>query len=293
MTTSTTVKRLSIYELAARKERGERFAVLTAYDYATARLVDQAGIPAILVGDSLGVVVLGYPDTLSVTLDDMVRHTQAVMRGTKHAIVIADMPFMSYQVSIEDAVRNAGRLIKETGAQAVKLEGGQHIAPTIRRLVEIGIPVMAHIGLTPQSINQLGGNRVQGRSTSAAQKLLDDAFAIQDAGAFSVVIEGVPAPLAERISTELTIPTIGIGAGAGCDGQVQVLYDMLGLFEDFTPRHTKHYAELAATIRAATDDYCREVRERAFPSAKESFSMDQSLVDELHYGPSSSAAERA
>ncbi len=263
------------------KRRGERFAVLTAYDYPTAKLLDDSGIPVLLVGDSLGTVVLGFANTLNVTLDDMVRHAQAVVRGAKRAMVVVDMPFMSFQVSAEDALRNAGRLIQESGAQAVKLEGGLRTADTIRRIVEAGIPVMGHVGLTPQSFNVFGGHKVQGRDLAAAANIIRDAEAVQEAGAFSVVLEGVPAPLAQRITKRLDIPTIGIGAGPECDAQVQVLYDMLGLFDDFVPKHVKHYAQIGQAIKQAVQQYQAEVLAGAFPTAKESFNLSEDVLREL------------
>ena len=234
--------RLPITELKVMKQRREKIPMLTAYDYPTARLVEQAGVPIILVGDSLGMVVLGYDSTVPVTMEDMIHHAKAVVRGTERAIVVADMPFMTYQVSTEEALRNAGRLIKETGATAVKLEGGQEVAETVRRLTAAGIPVMGHLGLTPQSVNQLGGYRLQGKTPAAAVKLLHDAKALEDAGAFAVVLETIPARVAECVTARLAIPTIGIGAGPFCDGQVQVIHDFLGIFQDFVPRHAKQYA---------------------------------------------------
>lgn len=226
------------------KAKGEKLTMLTAYDYSTAKLVDGAGINAILVGDSLGNVVLGYPDTISVTMEDMIHHSVAVSRGIKDTLLICDMPFMSYQTSVYDAVVNAGRLMKEGRAHAVKLEGGQEMEETIRAIVNASIPVCAHIGLTPQSINALGGFKVQGKGEEAAQKLLDDARAVERAGAFAVVLECVPAALAKKVSEEISIPTIGIGAGADCDGQVLVYQDMLGMFTDFKPKFVKHYANV-------------------------------------------------
>src|SRR4051812_7387622 len=228
--------RLTITQLKEMKSRGERIAMLTAYDYPTARVLDDAGAHMLLVGDSMGTVVYGYDTTIKVTLEDIIRHTGAVVRGSAKALVVADMPFLSYQVSVDEAVRNAGRLLQEGGAQAVKLEGGIPRAPTIRRIVDCGIPVMAHLGLTPQSVNQLGGYKVQGRTVEVAERLVRDALAVEAAGAFGLVLECVPAPLSEYISSRLAIPTVGIGAGAGCDGQVQVIHDLLGLFDDFIPR---------------------------------------------------------
>jgi 3-methyl-2-oxobutanoate hydroxymethyltransferase len=255
--------------------------MLTAYDYATAKIIDEAGIPLILVGDSLGMVVLGYESTIPVTMEDMLHHTKAVVRGTKQALVIGDMPFMTYHVSIEDALRNATRFIQEAGAQTVKLEGGTTVAEKIRRIVDCGIPVMGHIGLTPQSIHQFGGFKVQGKTSEAASRLLEDARAVDEAGAFAVVLETVPAPLAKLITDEISIPTIGIGAGIGCDGQVQVINDILGSFTDFVPRHAKQYAKLADIIRNAVTEYSNEVKAGSFPTDKQSISMDESILAEL------------
>jgi len=267
------MRRVSIDDLKAMKQRGEKFAMLTAYDYPTARLLDEAGVPIILVGDSLGMVVLGYSSTLPVTMADMIHHVSAVVRGTQRAHVVADMPFMSYQASSEDALRNAGRFLQESGAQSVKLEGGVSVAETVRRLVEAGIPVMGHIGLTPQSLNQFGGYKVQGKTPAAAVKLLNDAVALEQAGAYAVVLETTPAPLGKLISERLSIPTIGIGAGPYCDGQVQVLHDMLGLYPDFVPKHAKQYAHLAEEIGRAVREYLTEVQEGRFPTERESFMM--------------------
>lgn len=273
--------RLTITQLKEMKSRGERIAMLTAYDYPTARVLDDAGANMLLVGDSMGTVVYGYDTTLKVTLEDIIRHTGAVVRGSSNALVVADMPFLTYQVSIDEAVRNAGRLLQEGGAQAVKLEGGIPMAPTIRRIVDCGIPVMAHLGLTPQSVNQLGGYKVQGKTVEIAERLVADAHAVEAAGAFGVVLECVPAPLAEYISSRIRIPTVGIGAGAGCDGQVQVIHDLLGLFNDFVPRHAKRYAELRPTIEAAARQYIEDVKSGAFPTERESFTMDRSVLDAI------------
>jgi len=255
------------------KERGEKIAMLTAYDYPTARLLDEAGVPIILVGDSLGMVVLGYSSTLPVTMADMIHHVSAVVRGTQKAHIVADMPFMSYQAGPEDALRNAGRFLQEAGAQSVKLEGGVSVAETVRRLVEAGIPVMGHIGLTPQSVNQFGGYKLQGKTPAAAVKLLNDAVALEQAGAYAMVLETIPAPLGKLVSERVSIPTIGIGAGPYCDGQVQVLHDLLGLFGDFVPKHAKQYAHLAEEIGRAAREYLTEVQEGRFPTERESFMM--------------------
>ena len=249
------------------KQAGEPIVCVTAYDFPSARLADEAGIPVILVGDSLGNAVLGHDSTLPVTLGDMVHHTRAVVRGARNALVIADMPFMTYQTSADDAMRNAGRLLQEGGAQAVKLEGGRTIAPTVRRLTESGVPVMGHVGLLPQSVHQTGGYRVQGRTAEQARALLDDALALQEAGAFAVVIESVPGDVAAEATRRLAVPTIGIGAGAGCDGQIQVLHDLLGLSAR-TPRHAKRYADLSGAILGALRAYRDDVIERRFPGAE-------------------------
>ncbi len=255
--------------------------MLTAYDYTTARIIDEVGIPLILVGDSLGMVVLGYESTIPVTIEEMLHHTKAVVRGTKQAMVIGDMPFMTYHVSVSDALRNAARFIQEGGAQAVKLEGGVTVAEKVRSIVNCGIPVMGHIGLTPQSLHQLGGYKVQGRTETAAARLLDDAKALEQAGAFAVVLETVPTPLATLVTQRIGIPTIGIGAGIGCDGQVQVVSDILGLFTDFVPKHTKQYARLADVIRTAVTEYDTEVRDGSFPAEEQSFAMDESILAKL------------
>jgi 3-methyl-2-oxobutanoate hydroxymethyltransferase len=273
--------RVGINEIKEMKAKKEKIVMLTAYDYSTAKLVDEAGIPLILVGDSLGMVMLGYESTIPVTMDEMIHHTKAVVRGTKQSLVIGDMPFMTYHTNISDALRNAARFIQEGGAQAVKLEGGVTVAETVKRIVECGIPVMGHIGLTPQSIHQLGGHKVQGKTPEAAKQLLKDAQALEQAGAFAVVLELVPAPLSKLITQKISIPTIGIGAGADCDGQVQVISDLLGLFADFVPKHAKQYAKLAGTIRAALTDYIAEVKDGSFPTVEHSSTLDESLLEEL------------
>jgi 3-methyl-2-oxobutanoate hydroxymethyltransferase len=274
----------------ARKASRTRIAMITAYDVSAARLVDAAGVDAILVGDSLGMTVLGHPSTLQVTMDDMLRATAAVARGTRRAMVVADMPFMSYQASVKDAMRNAGALMA-AGAAAVKLEGGAAIAETVRRLVEAGIPVMGHLGLTPQSVNQLGGYRVQGKDTAAAMRLLDDARAIEAAGAFAVVLECIPAELAERVTAELSICTIGIGAGVGCNGEVQVYHDLLGLGGDFVPRHAKRYADLGSAVTAAITAYADDVRTRHFPGDEQSTRLDPQVLVELDAARPAGASE--
>ena len=273
--------RVTIGDIREMKRRGEKISMLTAYDYSTAKLVDEAGIPMILVGDSLGMVVLGYESTIPVTMEDMLHHTKAVVRGVGNALVVGDMPFMTYQVEDGQALRNAARFLQEAGAQAVKLEGGQSVAGTIRRIVASGIPVMGHIGLTPQSVNQLGGFRVQGRDLDTASQLLEDAQAVEEAGAFAIVLECVPAPLAKLITERLSIPTIGIGAGPDCDGQVQVITDLLGLFAEFVPKHARQYAKLAGPIREAVASYIAEVKAGAFPTSEHSFRMRKSVLEEL------------
>ncbi len=273
--------RVSINEIKEMKSKNEKIVMLTAYDYSTARLVDESGIPLILVGDSLGMVMLGYESTIPVTMDEMIHHTKAVVRGTKQALVIGDMPFMTYHTNTADALRNAARFIQEGGAQAVKLEGGVTVADTVKRIVECGIPVMGHIGLTPQSVHQLGGHRVQGKTPEAAERLLQDARALEQAGAFAVVLELVPAPLSKLITQKIGIPTIGIGAGPDCDGQVQVISDLLGLFSDFVPKHAKQFAKLAGEIKIALADYVNEVKAGKFPAAEHSSTIDESLLEEL------------
>ena len=253
-----------------KKIKGEKITMLTAYDYATAIVLDESGVDIILVGDSLGMVVLGYDSTLPVTMEDMLHHTKAVARGTKRALVIADMPFLSYQVSTEEALRNAGKFLKEADAQGVKLEGGREIADLIRKITTIGIPVMAHLGLTPQSVHQLGGYKIQGKDDATAKKLMEDARIIEEAGAFSVVLECVPAALAGKISQSITIPTIGIGAGVDCDGQVLVINDMLGMFERFTPKFVKKYCNLNAQMKEGVKKYIDEVKSGAFPDEEHS-----------------------
>lgn len=270
--TAGPVKRVTTLELRDMKRRGERIAALTAYDHLFARIVDSAGTDLVLVGDSLGQVLLGYDSTLPVTLDEMIHHARAVVRGVTRAMVVVDMPFLSYQVSCEDAIRNCGRVMKETGASAVKVEGGSaEIAGTITRLVGIGIPVLAHLGFTPQSLHVMGGSRVQGRAAADRQRLLEEARRIQDAGAFAVVLELIPGDLAAEIATSLEIPTIGIGAGAGCDGQILVLHDMLGLNSGFRPRFLRRFAELGEAASAGVEAYVRAVREAEYPAAEHGF----------------------
>ena len=260
----------------------EKLTMLTAYDYSTAQAVDNSGINGILVGDSLGMVMLGYEDTLSVTMEDMIHHTKAVARGAKNSLVVADMHFMSYQTSVYDAVFNAGRLIKEGRAQAVKLEGGVEVADHIEVIVKASIPVMGHIGLTPQSVNAFGGFKVQGKSEEAAKKLIEDALAVERAGAFAVVMEGVPSKLAAIVTEKLSIPTIGIGAGDKCDGQILVYQDMLGMFNDFTPKFVKKYENLGDRMRNAFATYIEEVKNGSFPSEEHGFKIDEEVIEKLY-----------
>ncbi|MEE8372820.1 MAG: 3-methyl-2-oxobutanoate hydroxymethyltransferase [Dehalococcoidia bacterium] len=273
--------RTSVTQIRDMKQKGEKIAMLTAYDYSTAKLIDEVGIPLILVGDSLGMVVLGYESTIPVTMDEMIHHTKAVVRGSSKALVVGDMPFMTYQVSVEDTLRNAARFIQEGGAQSVKLEGGENMAPTVERIVSCGIPVMGHIGLTPQSINQLGGFKVMGKTTEAAVRLIRDAEALDEAGAFSIVLECVPEPLSKLITQRVSVPTIGIGAGKFCDGQVQVINDLLGLFADFVPKHARQYVRLMDDIKKATSDYMADVQNGTFPTEKQSYAMDESIISEI------------
>ncbi len=264
------------------KESGEKVTMLTAYDYSMARLIDEAGINMILVGDSLGMVMLGYEDTLSVTMEDMIHHTAAVSRGANNALVVADMPFMSYQTSVYDAVCNAGRLIKEGRAQAVKLEGGQEFTEHIRAITKASVPVVAHLGLTPQSLNAFGGFKVQGKSEEAARKLVEDARAVEEAGAVAVVLECVPAKLAGLVTKQLHIPTIGIGAGADCDGQVLVYQDMLAMFGGFKPKFVKQFAEVGAMMKEAFAKYSEEVKSGVFPAVEHTFKIDDDVIEKLY-----------
>jgi 3-methyl-2-oxobutanoate hydroxymethyltransferase len=273
-------RRITTHKIQQMKRRGEPIPMVTAYDYTAARIVDASGIPMILVGDSMGHVVLGFDSTIPVTVDDIVRASAAVVRGTIRPLIIADMPFLSYQIDAETALRNAARLIQEGGAQAVKLEGGKTVAPIVRRLADAGLAVMGHIGLTPQHVNQLGGYRIQGKSEFAANQIIEDAIALQDAGAFAIVLELIPVELAKKITEKLDIPTIGIGAGVHCDGQVQVFHDMLGLDPDFRPRHSGKYADLAPVIQDALERYSVDVKAGTFPTDAQSFYSDESRVRE-------------
>ncbi|MCM1179099.1 MAG: 3-methyl-2-oxobutanoate hydroxymethyltransferase [Clostridium sp.] len=264
------------------KEQGEKISMLTAYDYSTAKLIDEAGINMILVGDSLGNTMLGYEDTISVTMEDMIHHGAAVARGAKNALVVIDMPFMSYQTSVYDAVVNAGRLMKEGRAGAVKLEGGSEVCPQIQAITAAGIPVCAHLGLTPQSINAFGGFKVQGKTEEAAKKLLSDAKAVEEAGAFAVVLECVPAKLAKMVTEELSIPTIGIGAGNVCDGQVLVYQDMLGMFSDFTPKFVKRFENIGEIMKHAFAEYDREVKAGSFPAKEHEYTISDDVLEKLY-----------
>lgn len=264
-------KKITVPEIIDRKSKGEKIVMLTAYDYPFARIVDQAGVDIILVGDSLGTVVAGYKSTLPVTLRDTIYHTQAVVRGVKNALVVADMPFLTYQTGKRDAIKNCGLVIKEGGAEAVKIEGGKAIAGIISALVDVGIPVMGHVGLTPQSVNIFGGYRVQGRDKTRRKRIIEDALAVEKSGAFSVVLEGIPADLAKEITEQVKIPTIGIGAGPHCDGQVLVLHDMLGIFDDFQPTFVKRYANIKEIALKAVQNFADEVRKNIFPDEKHSY----------------------
>ena len=271
----------TVADFLSMKKNGEKITMVTAYDYSTAKLIDNSGINSILVGDSLGMVMLGYTDTVSVTMEDMLHHVKAVSRGTENALVICDMPFMSYQTSVYDAVVNAGRLMKEGRAGAVKLEGGKEYAEHVRAIVNASIPVCGHIGMTPQSVNAFGGFKVQGKTEEAARKLIEDAIALQEAGAFAVVIECVPHKLAEYISEILSIPTIGIGAGNGCSGQVLVYQDMLGMYSDFTPKFVKKFANVGDVMTDAFKSYSDEVKTGQFPTEEHSFRIDDDIIDKI------------
>jgi 3-methyl-2-oxobutanoate hydroxymethyltransferase len=280
-TRATVRKKVTTLALRQKKERGEPITMLTAYDYPTALAMDQAGVDVILVGDSLAMVVLGYENTLPITMEEMLHHSRAVARGAKSALLIGDMPFMSYQVSVEEATRNAGRFLQQGGMDAIKLEGGRERAEAVRSITSAGIPVMGHIGLTPQSINQLGGFRTQGKTAIAARRLVEDALVLEEAGCFSLVLEAVPARLAELISKKISIPTIGIGAGVGCDGQVLVTHDLLGLFDRFTPKFVKKYADFHHEMQRAFTDYIEDVETRRFPAQEHTVEMDDKEWDAL------------
>lgn len=275
-------KKFTVRDFKAFKARGEKIAMLTAYDYSMAKLLDDAGVDSLLVGDSLGMTMLGYENTLQVTMEDMIHHTKAVRRGTKNAFLIADMPFLSYHITVEEAVRNAGRFVREALTDAVKVEGGVEMAETIRAIVRAQIPVVAHIGLTPQSVNVFGGFKVQGKSLDQAKKLIEDALAVQEAGACAIVLECIPAKLAKVISEKLEIPTIGIGAGSDCDGQVLVIQDMIGMFKTFTPKFVKQFASVGEQIEAATEAYIREINSGAFPGPEHTFGIDDEVLEKLY-----------
>lgn len=276
------VKKVSTITLKEMKQRGEKITVLTAYDYSTAKMLDQAGIDVLLIGDSLGMVMLGYDSTIPVTMEDMVIHTKAVSKATSHALVVADMPFLSYHVSVGESVKNAGCLLQEAGANAVKLEGGREIADKVEAITAAGIPVMGHLGLTPQSVNKLGGYKVQGKDEAAARVIINNALALQDAGAFAITLECVPAPLAKMVTERLEIPTIGIGAGIHCDGQVLVVHDLLGLYSDVAPKFAKRYASLNATIIEAVTKYKEDVKEKKFPGPEHSFGIEAGELPKLY-----------
>ena len=275
---------VAVPDLMKMKQRGEKIAMLTAYDFPTARRVDAAGADVLLVGDSLGMVVLGYESTLPVTMEEMIHHTRAVVRGTRRGLVVADMPYLSYHIGVRESVRNAGRFIQEAGAKAVKVEGGRKRARVIRAIRDAEIPVMGHVGLTPQSIHEFGGFKVQGRDASAARAILDDALALEEAGVFSVVLEGIPSELAEIITQKLTVPTLGIGAGPACDGQVLVIHDLLGLTEGHLPSFVRKYAEVGETIQEACRRFVEDVRGGSFPGAAESVGMKPEMLQDLRRG---------
>jgi len=275
-------KKVRTTDFRGMKKEGRKITMLTAYDYNSARIQDEAGVDSILVGDSLGMVMLGYENTLPVTMEEILHHTRAVVRGTERALVIADMPFMSFQVSPEKTLENAGRLLKEGGATAVKLEGGREVLPQTKALIAAGIPVLGHLGLTPQSIHQMGGFKVQGKVLAQAEKLVEDAKLLEEAGVFGLVLECIPAPLAEKVSQSLSIPTIGIGAGKGCDGQVLVSHDLLGLSGDFSPRFVRRYANLGEEMKKAYSNYIEDVQKGQFPGEEESFSMDEETLKKIY-----------
>lgn len=264
------------------KNQGKKLSMLTAYDYSMAKIIDESGVDGILIGDSLGMVIKGEEDTLSVTMDEVIYHTKAVKKGAKNALIVSDMPFLSYHVSIEQAVLNAGRLIKEGGANAVKLEGGANVAAQIKAIVDAQIPVMGHLGLTPQSVNAFGGFKVQGKDESAAKKLIEDAVLLEKAGVFSIVLEGIPAKVAELITNSVSIPTIGIGAGKNCDGQILVYQDMLGMFNDFIPKFVKQYANIGEVMKEAISSYVSEVQDGIFPEEKHTFKIDENELQKLY-----------
>jgi 3-methyl-2-oxobutanoate hydroxymethyltransferase len=274
-------QKITILDIKGKKVDQQPITMLTAYDYPSAQLVDKAGVEIILVGDSLGMTVMGYSSTIPVTMDEMIHHCKMVARGTEHAFLIGDMPFMSYQTGPSDAIRNAGRFLKEGGMEAVKLEGGEIAVHLVKAIVDSGISVMGHIGLTPQSVTRFGGYRVQGKTAESAKQLVSDALKLEEAGCFSIVLEAIPASVAEIITAELSIPTIGIGAGKKCDGQVLVYHDLLGLYQDFTPKFVKQYANLSKTITDAVKQYCRDVQQGKFPSENHSFKISSKELNKL------------
>lgn len=274
-------KKFTITSFEQAKKAGRKISMLTAYDYSMAKLVDDAGIDCILVGDSLGMVMLGYDSTIPVTVEDIIHHAKAVRRGTKRAFIVADMPFMSFHVSVEDAVRNAGRIIKESGVEAIKMEGGVKFADTVRAIVRAQIPVMGHIGLTPQSVNVFGGFKVQGKTIEAARQLIEDAKALEEAGAFAITLEGIPAEIAEIITQTVRIPTIGIGAGTGCDGQVLVVNDMLGMFSDLIPKFVKHFVEAGEVMQQGIRQYISDVQEGTFPAKENTYTINQNVLNDI------------
>ncbi len=274
-------KRFAVDSFIRAKEEKRKISMLTAYDYSMAKLLDESGIDAVLVGDSLGMVMLGYENTLQVTVEDMIHHARAVAKGAKNAMVVVDMPFLSYHISIEESVRNAGRLIKEGQGEAVKLEGGKNIIDKVKAIVKAQIPVMGHLGLTPQSINMFGGYKVQGKAKEAAKEIFEDALMLQEAGAFAIVLECIPEPLAQLITNKLDIPTIGIGAGRYCDGQVLVVQDMLGMYTELTPKFVKKYADLKNVVHCAVSSYKADIQEGRFPSSKHAFKMDEEVLKSL------------
>jgi len=275
--------RISIKDLQKMKKKGLKIPMLTAYDYTSAQILEKVQIPIILVGDSLGQVVLGYESTIPVTLDEMIYHAKPVVRATKKTHIVVDLPFLSYQTNMTDAIKNAGKVLKETGAQSVKLEGGKQIALTIKHLVNMGIPVMGHLGLTPQSVYQQGGYSIQGKTAKNAQKIIDDASYLEDSGVYAIVLESIPTQIAKIITDKLSIPTIGIGSGVYCDGQVQVFHDLIGLFDDFKPKHAKRYLELSKLIQESTLNYISEVNTGKFPSEKESFFITEDELKQIKY----------
>ncbi|HHN94062.1 MAG TPA: 3-methyl-2-oxobutanoate hydroxymethyltransferase [Anaerolineae bacterium] len=274
-------KKVTILDLKRKKEKGEPITMLTAYDYPTGLLVDQAGIDIILVGDSLAMVVLGHENTVAVTMDEMLHHCKAVARGAKHPLLVGDMPFMSYQVDVKEAIRNAGRFLKEGGMDVIKLEGGRDMAPTVKAIVDAGIPVMGHIGLTPQTVSKLGGYRVQGKDVATAKALIDDALALEDAGVFSIILEAIPGPVAKLITERVSVPTIGIGAGPDCDGQVLVIHDLIGLFDRFVPKFVKQYANVFPLITEALEKYRDEVISGEFPGPEHGYPMSEEALQAL------------